>query len=242
MNTRRMKTVVFDIETVSLPWLDLDPMTREKLTRNAEDHEDFLRRKRGGALSPYAGKIIVIGMQNPESGKGFLWREGPGPRTPLSSEDGLFECVACDEKTMLEEFWGKLKKFDRFITFNGRSFDGPFLSVRTAIHGLTPSRNLAGYRYSVEEHVDLLDVLTFFGTVSRDQRPSLHAACVGFGVPSPKSTEMHGYRVDDLYREGRLGEIADYCRRDVEATAELFRRVEHTLLPLFRKAGSAGPV
>ena len=46
-----MKTVVFDIETVSFPWLDLDPMLRERLTRSAEDHEDFLRKKKGGALS-----------------------------------------------------------------------------------------------------------------------------------------------------------------------------------------------
>jgi hypothetical protein len=46
---------------------------------------------------------------------------------------------------------------------------------------------------------------------------------------------MHGYAVGDLYRQGRLREIADYCRRDVEATAALYRRLETTLLPLFRK-------
>jgi DNA polymerase elongation subunit (family B) len=234
-----MKTVVFDIETVGLPWLDLDSLTREKLTRHAEDHEDFVRRKKGGALSPYAGKIVVIGMMNPETGKGFVWREGPGPREAETSPDGRFETVECDEKTMLEEFWEKLRKFEQFVTFNGRSFDGPFLSVRSAIHGLKPSRNLTGYRYSVEEHVDLLDVLTFFGSVSWDQRPSLHMACMGFGVPSPKTEEVHGYTVDDFYRQGRLREIADYCRRDVEATAELYRRVQHTLLPLFKRRRAA---
>ena len=57
-----MTTVVFDIETVSLPWLEIDPMLREKLTRYAEDHEDFLRRKKGGSLSPYAGRVVVIGI------------------------------------------------------------------------------------------------------------------------------------------------------------------------------------
>jgi hypothetical protein len=136
---------------------------------------------------------------------------------------------------MLEEFWTTLRKYDRVVSFNGRRFDGPFLSVRSAVHGLKPSRNLAGYRYSIEEHVDLLEVLTFFGTTSWDQTPTLHAACVAFGVPSPKTEEIHGYTVDVFYRQGRLREIADYCRRDVEATAELFRRLEVTLLPLFRK-------
>lgn len=231
-----MKTVVFDIETVSFPWLDLDPMLREKLTRNAENHEDFLRKKKGGALSPYTGKVVVIGALNPESGRGSLWYEGGTPRAGVPSEDGLFDVVTCDEKTMLAEFWATLKKFDRVVTFNGRRFDGPFVSVRSAVHGLRPSRNLAGYRYSVEDHLDLLEALTFFGTTSWDQTPTLHAACVAFGIPSPKTAEVHGYTVDDFYRQGRLREIADYCRRDVEATAELFRRLDGTLLPLFRKS------
>jgi len=229
-----MKTVVFDIETVSFPWLELDPLQREKLTRYAEDHEDFLRRKAGGSLSPYMGKIVVVAMLNPETGKGAVWYEA-AERHEVKSADGLFDFVGCSEKEMLSDFWAALSKFDRFVTFNGRTFDGPFLSVRSAIHGLLPSKNLLGYRYSMETHVDLLEVLTFQGAVSRDQTPTLHSACVAFGIPSPKSAEMHGYAVGDAYREGRLGEIADYCRRDVEATAALYRRLESTLLPLFRK-------
>jgi predicted PolB exonuclease-like 3'-5' exonuclease len=229
-----VKTVVFDIETVSRPWLELDSLQRERLTRYSEDHEDFLRRKEGGALSPYTGKVIVIAMLNPESGQGKVWYEA-AERREEKSEDGFFEYVGCGEKEMLVEFWAALSKFERFVSFNGRAFDGPFLSVRSAVHALLPSKNLSGYRYSIESHVDLLEVLTFHGTVSRDQSPSLHSACLAFDIPSPKSEEMHGYAVGDAYREGRLGDVAEYCRRDVEATAALFRRLETTLLPLFRK-------
>src|ERR1035438_4295937 len=229
-----MKTVVFDIETVSLPWLELDALQREKLTRYADDHEDFLRRKAGGSFSPYTGKIVVLAMLNPETGTGSVWYEA-AERREAKSADGLFDFVGCSAKEMLSDFWAALSKFDRFVTFNGRTFDGPFLSVRSAIHGLSPSRNLLGYRYSMDTHVDLLEVLTFQGAVSRDQTPTLHSACVAFGIPSPKTAEMHGYAVGDAYREGRLGEVADYCRRDVEATPPLSRRLEPTLLPLFRK-------
>jgi hypothetical protein len=229
-----VKTVVFDIETVSLPWLELDPLQREKLTRYSEDHEDFLRRKAGGSFSPYTGKIVVIAMLNPETGRGVVWYEAT-ERCEAQSEDGFFEYVGCGEKEMLAEFWMALSKFERFVSFNGRTFDGPFLSVRSAVHALLPSKNLSGYRYSVESHIDLLEILTFHGTVSRDQSPSLHSACLAFGIPSPKSEEMHGYAVGDAYREGRLAEVAAYCRKDVEATAALFKRLETTLLPLFRK-------
>ncbi len=230
-----MKTVVFDIETVSFPWLELDPLQREKLTRWSEDHDDFLRRKEGGALSPYTGKVIVIAMQNPETGKGIVWHEAEGERAARVSEDGLFEYVGCGEREMLADFWEKVTRFDRLVSFNGRTFDAPFLSVRSAIHALLPSKNLLGYRYSIDTHVDLMEILTFQGAVSRDQWPNLHSACLAFGIPSPKSEEMHGYAVGDAYREGRLAEVAEYCRRDVEATAALFKRLETTLLPLFKR-------
>lgn len=232
---RTPPTIVYDIETVSFPWLDLDPMLRRKLVRRSEDPEDFQRRKKGGALSPYTGKVIAIAMVNPRTGRGGVWYEHAGPPDRAASDDGLFEVVGCDERTILAEFWKKLESYGRFVTFNGRSFDGPFLMVRSAVHGLSPSRNLVGKRYEAGVAVDLLEILTFQGAVDRLQNPSLHAACIAFGIPSPKSEEIHGYTVDDFYRQGRLREIADYCRRDVEATAELFRRLEPTLLPLFRK-------
>ncbi len=230
-----MSTVVLDIETVPIPWLDLDLVLREKLTRHADDPEDYQRRKKGGALSPYTGRTIVVGLLNPDSRRGKLWFEEMGGTSRTLSDDRMFELVGCDERTMLEECWATLKNYDRVVTFNGRTFDGPFLSVRSAVHGLRPSKNLVGYRYSLADHLDLVEVLTFQGAVAWDQRPSLHAACVAFGIPSPKTAEVHGYAVYEMYRQGRLREIADYCRRDVEATAELFRRLEPTLLPLFRR-------
>lgn len=228
-----MRTVVFDIETVGLPWLDLDPLLRESITRGAEDGARYRTKKDWRSLSPYASKIVTIAVLNPDSRQGKVWFERNEARSESVSPDGLFETIGCDERTMLDEFWAVLARFERVVTFNGRRFDGPFLSVRSAIHGVRPTKNLSGYRYAVSEHVDLLELLTFQGTAQT--APSLHAACVAFGIVSPKSAEMHGYAVGDAYREGRLAEITDYCRRDVEATAELFRRLETTLLPLFKR-------
>ena len=47
---------------------------------------------------------------------------------------------------------------------------------------------------------------------------------------------MDGYSVGPYYRTGRLREIALYCRRDVEATARLYRKLEKTLLPVMEDA------
>ncbi len=227
-----MRTVVFDIETVGLPWLDLDPMQREAITRGATDGFEYRERKEWRSLSPYAAKAVVVAMLNPETRRGKVWYESAA-REESDSPDGLFHRVGLSEAEMLAEFWADLGRYERVVSFNGRSFDGPFLSVRSAIHGVAPSRNLSGYRYSLAEHLDLKEALTFLGAVYWKQQPSLHAACVAFGIPSPKTAEMHGYAVGEAYRQGRLPEILEYCRRDVEATAELLRRLEPTLLPLF---------
>ena len=104
--------------------------------------------------------------------------------------------------------------------------------LRSAALGIRVTKNLVGYRYALRPHTDLLDVLTFFG-VSR--KWNLDFACKALGVESPKEQGMDGYSVGPYYRSGRLREIALYCRRDVEATARLFQKLEATILPVFEE-------
>ena len=116
------------------------------------------------------------------------------------------------------------------MSFNGRGYDGPVLMIRSAQLGVTPSRNLVPYRYDLSDHCDLMEVLSFQGA-TRD-RFSLDYWCRRFDVESPKG-KIDGSQIARAYREGRIEDIGEYCLRDVRATAELFRRVERTLLPLF---------
>ncbi|HRY46378.1 MAG TPA: hypothetical protein P5164_20770, partial [Thermoanaerobaculia bacterium] len=97
-------TLVFDIETVGLPWLDLDPMLREWLTRGAEDGEAYRSKKDWRSLSPYAAKIVVIAALNPETGHGKVWYEAAEPSS-RPSRDGLFEEIGGDERALLSGFW-----------------------------------------------------------------------------------------------------------------------------------------
>ena len=105
--------------------------------------------------------------------------------------------------------------------------------LRSALLGIAATKNLVGYRYAFKPHTDLLDVISFFGA---SRKWNLDFACKAFGVESPKEHGMDGFSVGPYYRSGRLREIALYCRRDVEATARLFQKLEKTLLPAFRDA------
>ncbi len=228
-----MASVVFDIETAGVDWEGLDDAQRTYLQKNAKSEEE--RRKLPEMLSlwPFTGRVIAVAMVNPDSGRGRAWYEKTDGRAEEKSADGLFTFVGDTEKALLSDFWKHIARFRRFVTFNGRSFDGPFLMLRSAALGIRVTRNLVGYRYAIKPHTDLLEAITFFGA---SRKWNLDFACKVFGVESPKEHGMDGFSVGPYYRAGRLREIALYCRRDVEATARLFQKLEKTLLPVLQGA------
>jgi len=219
-----LNTVVFDIETVGVDWTSLDDAQRAYLLKNAKSEEEQRLVPEWLSLWPMTGKIVVLAMQNVETGRGRVWYEKADGRREEKSEDGLFDFVGDTECAFLEEFWKTMTRFDRFVTFNGRGFDCPWMMLRSAVHGLRPSKNLMGYRYSVRPHVDLLEVLTFFGAGGSAARKfNLDFYCKAFGIESPKSHGVTGMDVNTLMAEHRYREIAEYCLRDVKATVLLYQ-------------------
>jgi 3'-5' exonuclease len=226
-----MASVVFDIETVGTEWESLDDAQRTYLQKNARTDEERSKMPEALSLWPFTGRIVVLAMMNPDSGRGRVWYEKMDGRTEELSADKRFTFIGDAERVFLAEFWKAVSKYQRFVTFNGRCFDGPFLMLRSAMLGIPVTKNLAGYRYTTKPHTDLLDVISLFGA---SRKWNLDFACKAFGVDSPKEHGMDGYSVGPYYRAGRLREIADYCRRDVEATARLFKKLEKTLLPALK--------
>jgi DNA polymerase elongation subunit (family B) len=225
-----MKRLVIDIETVGTPWEDHDPYVREYLIKGKSEAEAE-EEKRRGALSPFTGRIVAIGVINADDGRSCALFEVPGQNEVVVRRDGPRTFISGTEELILRKFWEFLGEKDRFISFNGRQFDGPFLMIRSAINGITPKRDLVGYRYSFHPNCDLREALNFWGSVnSRQYRFNLDLACKSFGVKSSKSEGMDGRAVETLYREGRYEEIATYCLEDVRATAELYHKLAPTLL------------
>ena len=234
-----MKKLVIDIETVGTPWEEHDTYVREYLIKGMNDAEAE-EEKRRGALSPFTGRIVAIGVVNAETGRSCAMYEMPGQTELIVRKDGMRTLISGTERQILEKFWDFLDKGDRFISFNGRQFDGPFLMIRSAIHGIQPKRDLVGNRYRFHPNCDLREVLNFNGTLnSRQMRFNLDLACKSFGITSSKTEGMDGRAVETMYRAGRHEDIAIYCLEDVRATCELYLKLEKTLLPFemsFREA------
>lgn len=189
-----MGTLIFDIETVGESWETFDETTKQVLTRwidktskdNQEKESLINDLKDGLGFSPLTGFIVAIGVYDLERERGVVYYTGLENEADRFSENFTFKQRS--EKAMLAEFWEGAKSYDTFVTFNGRTFDAPFLFHRSLAHGITPTRNLLEGRYPNQQrsvrHVDLQDELTFFGAMNR--RPSLHLFCRTYGITSPK--------------------------------------------------------
>lgn len=229
-----MATLIFDIETVGEDWGNMDETTQELLTkwlkRESYDEGEFDKAmedvKTGLGFSPLTGEIVALGVWDLERQKGAVYYQAPGQENAEFEEDGIV-FKQHTEAEMLEQFWKLSAKYNDFVTYNGRGFDVPYMMVRSAVHKIKPSKNLLANRYinympENAKHYDLMDQLSFYGTVRK--KGSLHLWCRAMGIESPKTGGVTGEDVTGLFKAGKCLEIAKYNVGDLKATGELYLR------------------
>jgi predicted PolB exonuclease-like 3'-5' exonuclease len=161
----------------------------------------------------------------------------------------LLDVVTLDEPAfrphvITDHFWRGWDAYRRptLVTFNGRTFDLPLLELAAFRYGLgvprwfnVDEKSWEQYRsrYNMQAHLDLHDLLTNFGATRFHGGLNLAANLLG----KPGKMEVQGYMVQDLFNQGRLAEINDYCRCDVLDTYFVFLRAAVLLgrLPLSRE-------
>lgn len=224
--------IVFDIETVGFEMENLSESQREFLFRYAEkEQDDKLKEQKKEeterylSLYPFTAKVLAIGMLNTETeGSLVLYNSKEGDEVIVEEKNLIYKNL--DETEILRLFWNYLSKTNKIITFNGRNFDIPFLMIRSAILGVKPSLNLIQNRYNITHHIDLLDQFTFYGITKKF---NLDFYCHAFGISSPKSKGITGMEIKELYRAGKIKDIAVYCGEDVKATFGLYKIWEEYL-------------
>lgn len=228
-----MSTLIFDIETVGENFDVLDTATQDVLTRwirKETSTEGYLAAledlKNGLGFSPLTGEIAAIGVLDHERGKGAVYYQTQEKKEEVTEDAGI-KYKPMTEKEMLVHFWKGVAEYDEFVSFNGRGFDVPFLVIRSAVHGIKPTKDLMSNRYLESQtfgakHVDLLDQLTFYGAVRR--KGNLHLWCRMFGIKSPKVDGVNGDDVGGLFRTKKFIDIAHYNARDLRATQELYQK------------------
>ena len=108
-----------------------------------------------------------------------------------------------------------------FVSFNGRTFDIPLMELAAFRYGISvrdwfvsankPTYEQKRNRYNQVAHIDLQEWITNFGATRLNGGLNLVATLLG----KPGKMGIAGHMVQDLYNQGELGRINDYCRCDV---------------------------
>jgi DNA polymerase elongation subunit (family B) len=227
-----MRRIVLDIETCAYPFESLSESQQEYLLRYAEKETDPDKKQeqtdqaiRYTSLYPLTAKCVAIGIHDIDKNKSFVYYESEEAEEWFS-EDEQIHYKGLTEVEMLKSIWKIIKVTDQVVTFNGRNFDIPFLMMRSAMLKVKPSKNLIKSRYEKKSHIDLLEQFTFYGLT---RKFNLDFYCNAFGIESPKTKEISGMEVKNLYEAGRLRDIAIYCSRDIFATYQLYKIWEEYL-------------
>ena len=216
-----MAFLILDIETVPRPSIDVvveeavSKKVKSYIERTGDDPENAESLIR--STSPFFGQVLCIGMR---------W---------LQDDGGAKDKVICglNEDSTLRAFFDIINhpssKNIWFIHYNGLGFDIPFLIVRAAHHGIEINNwNFKDLRrFSYKSHIDLMMFLCNWNNYNA---VSMDIACRSFGIPSPKGGEVTGDTVAKAYEEGNIPAVEEYVMRDVEATHQLFIKIEQYIM------------
>ena len=137
-----------------------------------------------------------------------------------------------DEPEILQRFSALLDKHrPQLVSYNGRGYDVPVLTQRAMINRIPMSAyfqlgdkwNSYKQRYSQDWHLDLMDAMSNYRAAPVT---SLGIAATAVGLPGKYGPS--GADVGEMFRAGKLCEIADYCETDVLNTYGLMLRWLHT--------------
>lgn len=211
------KLLFFDIETVRRnEVLELDSKEfdlyawslRDKVTNEVPSNEEVQKHyETNGGLKPEYNKIVCISV-------GYV-----------QGSTLNYKSIVGTQKEVVESFYGILNSTG-FIPagHNIIAFDMPTVRMKAFEEGvdlrLLPEKfNDVGQKpWTIADNfVDTMDLTkgTYYNGISLD------SLCMLAGIESPK-TDIKGSDVSRVYYEEGVDRIAEYCNRDIIATAELF--------------------
>jgi predicted PolB exonuclease-like 3'-5' exonuclease len=107
-----------------------------------------------------------------------------------------------------------------FVGHNLLDFDLRFIYQRSVIHQIRPSREIPFARFQNSPVFDTMHEWSKWGR----EHVSLDLLAKTLGIPSPKEC-LDGSKVYPYYRAGKLAEICEYCKCDVDTVRQVYRRL-----------------
>lgn len=190
-----------DIET--LPASDEARATLEKLhAKRKKSDENFEEYFAKTTFDGAFGRILCIGYAVDDDEVDVLYNDN-------------------NEKETLRQFWELAKSTDHFIGHNVMEFDLRFIYQRSIVNNVMPSVDLNFARYRSFPIFDTMKEWARWGM----NNVGLEHLALALGIPTPKDGGIEGSQVWDFYKAGKVDDILEYCKRDVETTRAVFKRM-----------------
>lgn len=221
-SNQSVRYLVFDLETVA----DGQLVSALRYPKEKLSASEAIRRYRDELLEKYESDFIPYTYQIPVA----------AAIAKVAADFRLIDIVVLDEPqfrphVITEHFWRGWEKYRRptLVSFNGRTFDIPVLELSAFRYGIAlpawfdlkaRSFEQPRNRFNLDAHFDLQELLTNFGSTRFTGGLNLAANLLG----KPGKMDVQGCMVQDLFNEGKLAEINDYCRCDTLDTYFAFLR------------------
>ena len=222
MSTQSVRYLIFDVESVA----DGNLIAKIRYPGDELTADEAIERYRSELLEKYNSEFIPYTFQIPIS----------IAIMKVDQDLRLIDIATLDEpeyrpEVITRHFWQGWEGYHKptLVSFNGRSFDIPLLELAAFRYGITvadwfnvhdKSFEQKRNRYNIGSHMDLQDMLTNFGATRMTGGLNLVASLLG----KPGKMGIAGHMVQDLYNEGQVKRINDYCRCDVLDTYFAFLR------------------
>lgn len=222
------KLIIFDIETArEYETLDQMPLAKAELWSkratwlrnrypenvNSTDAELYIDK---ASLHPEFSKIICISIAQIKEG---------GRSLTVKSYSGEEHDLLQDFLKLNANVYNKIPGAT-YCGHNIKRFDVPFIAKRLAINGLAIPINFQIFKMKTWEipFLDTSDVWSFGAW--QESYCSLELLCSSLGVPTPKDGVV-GKEVGEVYYNGGIDRIVEYCEKDVEATCKVLLKLSN---------------
>jgi predicted PolB exonuclease-like 3'-5' exonuclease len=135
--------------------------------------------------------------------------------------------INASEEEIVRKFCEYCQKNNpQIVSFNGRTFDMPVIRYRSMKYEIpcpwmyNENRDYSKKNYSYRYSNDHLDLLEFFSDYGLSARIKMAEVCSLFGIPCKYLVD--GSNVLEMYNDGKLEEIRNYCEIDAIITFILY--------------------
>lgn len=180
----------------------------------AEVDESYRKTSFDGAF----GQVCVIGYAVGDDEPVFLKADD----LSAASEVALLEAFSCALTDLIP---ANEVLSTTVVGHNVSAFDLRFLVQRHIINNVRPHMIIARAAQAKPwEQEKVFDTMIQWGGAGAKAGGSLDKLCKALSIPSPKGA-IDGSKVWDFVKAGEIGQVAEYCAKDVAATRAVHRRM-----------------